>query len=114
MASNNTSYGDSAAPFSTRNSRVSLISGASCGSFAARVSIARRKSNGGISYSIPTMNLQSGNGANRLANWKEEKGNGTLKSKNTWTTTVRLRLPVGEKLCGGEGLSFANNASEAG
>src|SRR6266705_6674562 len=47
MAFRRTSYGLSEPSVSMRNSSVSLISGASCGSFAARVSIARRRSNGG-------------------------------------------------------------------
>src|SRR2546430_14500478 len=50
-----------------RNSWYSLISGASCGSLAARVSIARRRSNGGRRNSLVTVWLQIGKLCRRLA-----------------------------------------------
>src|SRR6266446_120037 len=66
MAFRRTSYGLSEPSVSMRNSWVSLINGASCGSFAARVSMARRRSNGGRRNSFVTAWLRNGKRFRRL------------------------------------------------
>src|SRR6266704_1636288 len=67
MAFRRTSYGRSEPSVSMRNSWVALIGGASCGSFAARVSMARRRSNGGRRNSLVTAWLRIGKPLRRLA-----------------------------------------------
>src|SRR6266851_8037673 len=69
MASRRTSYGLSEPSVSMRNSWVSLISGASCGSFTDRVSMASRRSNGGRRNSLVTR-LHSGNGSISVAAYR--------------------------------------------